>query len=249
MSVLRPTIEWDSAASHYAASESLAGLVQRYFAQDAVIETVKLRPISGGRSGASVYVAAVTAKQGGSLVQLHPELVKVSESDDEVRNFQHLAQGTALVYGQTLARPPLKDDSGGQTVFGFRSTNSLLRMRLRPGFWLIREMPWGATLRGSTLAGRSVKTLARQHEDVKYGLGFNVAQPCRRTHAVAFQQAGENHEGLFLGKPGVVEQPRLWLSEALAALLALVALNTLLAVRSGLDHLGSAIVTGHRESP
>jgi hypothetical protein len=120
MSVLRPTIEWESAAPRNAASESLADLVQRYFAQDAVIDTVKLRPISGWRSGASVYVAAVTAKQGGSSVQLQPELVKVSESDDEVRNFQHLAQGTALVYGQTLARPPLKDDSCGQTVFGFR---------------------------------------------------------------------------------------------------------------------------------
>lgn len=117
MNPLRPTIQWEARSPHSLADDSM---LQMYFGQTSAVQDAKLRPLGGGRSGARVYIAAITAEHSGMAVPLQPELVKIAADDCEVQNFRAFAEGTALVYGLKLARPPHVNPATGEVVFGFQ---------------------------------------------------------------------------------------------------------------------------------
>lgn len=81
---------------------------------------VKIKPISKGRSGAVPVVAAPMATKGGKPTPLQPEFVKFAKDRHEIEQFCNLAEGTALVFGHRLARPPFEDAESGYTAFGFQ---------------------------------------------------------------------------------------------------------------------------------
>jgi hypothetical protein len=87
-------------------------------------------------------------------------------------------------------------------------------------------------------------------QDVQHGSLLHITKASGSAHTVAFHKAMKDHRYL-LGWQAYIFAERLLmrLSEALAALLALVALNPILSIASCFDHFDPAIVTRHCESP
>jgi tetratricopeptide (TPR) repeat protein len=114
-----PLLEWDPTILDGTDRDSVTTALRTYFAQDSSITRVTLRAIAPGRSGAIPFTANVIAERGGGPVQLQSEFVKLVKSSREFENFEQLAAGTALVFGQRLARPVYSDPVSGYSIFGF----------------------------------------------------------------------------------------------------------------------------------
>ncbi len=117
-----PNIElkWSDPPNDPAERTLLESLIRGYFAQDSAVVQVTLQPIPRGRSGAMPVIAAPLALKGGKPTSLQPEFVKLAKDGREIKQFEDLAAGTTLVFGQQLARTPYADSHFGLTAFGFR---------------------------------------------------------------------------------------------------------------------------------
>ena len=92
----------------------------------------------------------------------------------------------------------------------------------------------------------SFAAIARRLEQVEHGAFFDITEPRRGAHGISFRKAAENHGHFLYRKPHVrTERLWLWLRESLAAMLAFPPLHFLRSVKSGFDHLGTAVVAGH----
>src|ERR1035438_7862726 len=113
-------MEWSEPLGDSSEIELVEALVRGYFVQDPSMVEVTLRPIARGRSGAIPIIAAPLALRAGKRTPLQPEFVKFVKDGREVQQFEDLAAGTALVFGQRLARSPSFDPLSGFTAFGFQ---------------------------------------------------------------------------------------------------------------------------------
>ncbi len=122
----KPTVKWTEGNPNLPLKGDWEGVLAAYFRQSKDVDRIDLTAMSPGRSGAFVLVATPWATRGKGLTKLQPELVKVANLDrcnlrDEIDRFRRLAEGTALVYGQTLARPPYVENTAtGLAVFGYK---------------------------------------------------------------------------------------------------------------------------------
>lgn len=113
-------LSWSEQPDDLSATALWNRLLRGYFTQDPAMVRVKIKPISKGRSGAVPVVAAPMATKGGKPTPLQPEFVKFAKDRHEIEQFCNLAEGTALVFGHRLARPPFEDAESGYTAFGFQ---------------------------------------------------------------------------------------------------------------------------------
>lgn len=137
-----PTIVWSEPPADVETVDLAERLIREYFAQDRTISSATLRALKPGRSGAIPFTAYLVGQNIGGLVSLQPEFVKLVRNDSEVRSFEEYASGTALVFGQHLARRPYLDPATNITVFGFRLFEN--GADLLPFFAVAHESPMRA---------------------------------------------------------------------------------------------------------